>query len=135
MSRENLDLIHEFYDAYNRGDMQRVSEVFDAEGIWNLATFAGWPGEEVYTGPDGVSEFFTEWRSIFGQDTVARIESVTEAGERLVVFATQRSAGPETSDLVHQAFAQVYSFRNERIERVDNYRDGRAALEALGLEE
>ena len=133
MSPENLRLIHKFYEAYNRGDMQGVSEVFDREGVWNLATFTGWLGEEVYTGPDGVSEFFTEWRSIFGQDTVARIESVSETGNRIVVFATQRSAGADGGDLVHQAFAQVYSFRDGRIERVDNYRDGRAALEALGL--
>jgi len=114
MSQENVELIHGFYEAYNRGDMHRVPEVFDPEVVWNLSTFTagGWPGQEVYLGPDGVTAFLTEWRSIFGQDTVVQIEKVIDAGERTVVLATQRSGPPQDPEFVHQGFAQVYSFRN-----------------------
>src|SRR5215216_4695241 len=74
MSQENVELIHGFYEAYNRGDMHRVHEVFDPEVVWNLSTFTagGWPGQEVYLGPDGVTAFLTEWRSIFGQTPLCR---------------------------------------------------------------
>jgi len=82
MSQENVELIHGFYEAYNRGDMHRLPEVFDPEVVWNLSTFTagGWPGQEVYLGPDGVTAFLTEWRSIFGQDTVVQIEKVHRRG-------------------------------------------------------
>jgi ketosteroid isomerase-like protein len=65
----------------------------------------------------------------------AEIESIFDAGHRVVVIARTTGIGEASGARVQLRGGQIYSFRDGRICEVASYYDPHDALKAVGLEE
>jgi ketosteroid isomerase-like protein len=137
MSQENVELVRRAFDAYNRGDIQGLLDVYHPELAWDFSKWGevAWPGPDLYVGREAVVDFLSDWRSVFGEDTVATVERFVTAGDKVVVICHQHGRGRGSSELVRMPFTQIYSFRDGMIARVETYSDPHQALEAVGLSE
>ena len=62
-------------------------------------------------------------------------EEFIDAGDRVLVTANHRGRGRGTGIEVDRRFHLVYSLRNGKVARSDEYADRTEALEAAGLSE
>jgi ketosteroid isomerase-like protein len=89
---------------------------------------------ETCVGVDEVNRWLAEWVEGFDNWSLD-IEEVVDAGHQVVSFIRQRAnprhGGPE----IEMRMAQVWTFRDGRIARMEMYADRAEALEAAGLSE
>lgn len=86
-----------------------------------------------WKGRDGLLRFWREWLGNLGG--CIALESILDAGERVVVVGTMEAVGETSGAPSIIRFGQVWSFHDGSVVRFDGYYDPRAALEAVGLQE
>jgi ketosteroid isomerase-like protein len=132
MSQENLERFRAVYDhAARTGELPRES--LHPEFVWDMTTFRGAILPGTYEGVDGANAFLAEWLEGF-EEWSFEAEEVFDAGDQVVAIVRQRGKtkhGPE----VEARFAQVWTFRDRLIARMEMYADRNEALEAAGLRE
>jgi ketosteroid isomerase-like protein len=94
----------------------------------------GWPGQQIYSGPEGANQFLTEWADAW-DDWELEVEDCVDAGERVVVIVNQRGRSKVTRIPVDMRFAQVWSLRDGQAVSMQMYASVEEALEAAGLSE
>ena len=134
MSQENVELVRSVYAAYNEGDWEGARDVYHPDVIWDLSTYEGWPGTTEFSGPDAVIDWLRDWASIYS-NYYSRIDQIFDSGDQVVVLARQGGRERASAELVEMDWAQIISFRDGRIVRVQNYSDSAKALDAAGLSE
>jgi ketosteroid isomerase-like protein len=114
----------DFFGALRRGDVEAAAELVDPDVIWQ-----GLREEWVCHGRDEVLETF-RW----GLERRREIAlELTRAGEQVVLGARGPSIGPAEEPL-GQIF-NVFTLREGRILRIDDYRGRREAFTAAGVDE
>jgi ketosteroid isomerase-like protein len=135
MSQENVEVVKCGWDAWIKGDLNAVFELFDPAVEWDTTSFEGWPEDDLYCGHEAVRRFFKEWLA-----TWERFETGAEAylevdDDRVLVLCWQRGFGSDSQVPVEMDWAQVFTLKRGLICRIENYSDRRDALEAAGLRE
>jgi ketosteroid isomerase-like protein len=132
MSQENVEVITRMFDAWNRGDMDALADVFDAEVEVRpaLSTFLASP---VYRGHDGVVAWYAETFEPWAQMT-AEPRGFVDAGDRMVVVVGLSARVPGGEVDMDAEIAHVVTVREGRIVQLDGYDRPEAALTAVGLE-
>jgi ketosteroid isomerase-like protein len=133
MSRENIDRLRAAYD-YTVRTGEVPPEAVHPEFVWDTTTFRGAILPGTWEGVDGANAFLAEWLEGFDQWSID-IEEVVDAGDQVIVVARQRGKARQGGPPVEQRLAQVWTFRDGLIARMNMYADGEEALEAAGLEE
>jgi ketosteroid isomerase-like protein len=134
MSQENLDLLRRGFEYVVRtGEL--LPETVHPDFVWDTTTFSSVGlNLKKCVGLDEANRWLAEWGEGF-ENWSLDVEDVFDAGEQVVTFvrqhATSRLGGPE----VEMRFAQVWTFRDGRIARMEMYADRDEALEAAGLRE
>ena len=128
MSRENLEIVRRATDAYNRHDFEEASRWMDPELEWDMSRVEV-PDPGVYRGFDGLATFVKLWEESWEALELAPEEFI-EAGEQAVSVVRQFGRGRLSGAEVEQRFAQLWSFRNGKIVRMEMYPDRQAALAA-----
>jgi ketosteroid isomerase-like protein len=140
MSRENavarpsLEAFKRAYllanEAFNRHEFDAAFFGFHSELEWH--TVADVPGPKLIRGRQGVIEAF---RGLLGEFPDWRVEpqEFIEADSAILVRNVGTATGRKSGVPVHQAFTQVWTFREGRPSLVREYLDHREALEAAGL--
>jgi ketosteroid isomerase-like protein len=75
--------------------------------------------------------FLAEWSRVF--DWEYEVESMHDAGDRVVTIVSQRGRTKSAGPAVEMCNGLVWTLRNGKILRVQNYADPREALRAAGL--
>ena len=134
MSRENVDVIREGWEAWQRGDLPGLFRQFDPDVVWNTSHFHDWP-ESSYHGIQGVERFLREWLEVW-DGLEFEVEEVRAASnERVVSLIIQRGTGRSSGLAMEMEMAQVATLRDGKVTRFDNYENRAEALEAAGLSE
>jgi ketosteroid isomerase-like protein len=135
MSEENLALLRRGFEHVLRtGEL--LAETVQPDFVWDTTTFMSGAGMNVgkCVGLAETNRWLAEWAGAF-EDWSVDIEEVFDAGDQVVTFVRQhaktRQGGPE----VEMRFAQVWTFRDGLIARMEMYSDRAEALEAAGLRE
>jgi ketosteroid isomerase-like protein len=138
MSEENIEMVRRGYEAFNRGGVDAVI----SEGIWSPeivwdATPTGIPGLGVYRGHEEVKSFFEDdWFKAFPFDEwEVEVDEVIDQGDQVISMCRQRGRGAVSGAGTELVLAQVGTFCDGQIVRVDNYLDRAKALDAAGLRE
>ena len=133
MGDSNVELIRR---AYERFQVERTPTAgLGAPGfVWDMTNFAGWPEQPTYEGPEGMQQFITEWTAAF-DDWRLEVESLHEAGEKVVALLHQHGRSKTTGLPVDMSFAQVWTMREGRYVRVETYSDTARALAEAGVEQ
>jgi ketosteroid isomerase-like protein len=88
----------------------------------------------MYRGHDGVRESFERWLENFSEYRF-EIERIVDCGEKVLVIAREEGRGLASGATIGQRIYSVYSFRDGKISRYEEFYEERDALEAAGLRE
>jgi ketosteroid isomerase-like protein len=133
MSKENVEVVRQLYEAFNEGTMDLDLWHTDAE-LRPALIGGGLLEGAVYRGHEGVSEFVAlqgeTWESV-----VAKPVEIRDLGRYLLVEtrlqAVGRASGIELSDVTWNMF----EIRDGKVANWRVFTEKQQALEALGLEE
>jgi ketosteroid isomerase-like protein len=133
LSQENIDLLRRGYEHTVRtGEM--LPETVHPDFVWDTTTFGAGINLEKCVGLDETNRWLAQWVEGFENWSID-LEEVLEAEDQVVTFVRQhanpKSGGPE----VEMRFAQVWTFRDGLVARMEMYADRDEALQAAGLSE
>jgi uncharacterized protein len=131
MSQENLELVRRQHEHFNRtGEV--LPEIYDSDAEWTAARED--PDAATHRGLEAIRGYFAQWVEMF-EGIDFRAEELIDAGDK--VFAWMRFSGKGTASEapVEMEQAQIWTFRNGKVVRVEEYFDRNDALEAAGLSE
>ena len=123
MSHENVEMVRGLYDSFGKGDVPSVLGQMDHAIEWNEAENFIYADGNPYVGPQAVLEgvfmrLGTEWE---GFSVIP--EEWMDAGNRVVVLGTYAGTHRGTSKRVRAQFAHVWSLKEGRVARFQQYTD------------
>jgi ketosteroid isomerase-like protein len=131
MSRENVEIVREMYEAYRVGDFDRALAHFHPDVSADF-TVRGDTG--ITEGRAALRNTVAQWITTW-DDYSERIEEIRDLGDTVFVAATQRGRGKGSGLEVDNSFGQLYTLEDGLITTVRMYGTPEQALEAAGLSE
>jgi ketosteroid isomerase-like protein len=128
MSEENVELVRQAYDLWNRGDLDAFMGLIDEEVVIRAAE--GWP-EPIFYGKDSARSFFEGLVESIGHDSV--IEDATGAGPVVVIRVRTGVTGGQSGIETEIRSSQVITLRKSKAVLLEYFWDHQEALEAAGL--
>jgi ketosteroid isomerase-like protein len=129
MSQENVEIVRRAFQylASGRGGSEVLAS-FDPNVVMK-------PVETGATyGVTAIRDNFERWQSTFDELEVT-VEEIIDAGDRVVHSAHWGGRGRGSGIKVDARYYEVYTLRDGKIIRVDEYTERADALEAAGLSE
>jgi ketosteroid isomerase-like protein len=130
MSEENVEMVRQALENWNRGDLDAALEFADDDVV--LRTAEGWP-ERAHHGKLAARSFYEGFAETVGGDAV--IEELIDAGETVVFRVRAHMTGERSGLEGDMQFSQVLTFRKGKAVLVEFFWDHQEALEAAGLRE
>jgi ketosteroid isomerase-like protein len=130
MSHENVEIVRRAfaYEAYGVGDRAEAEAIFDSNVVMNPSD------ERPSYGFDAMRSNMESWASAFDELEVTAEEFI-DAGDRVLVTAYHRGRGRASGVEVDTRFYELYTLRDRKVVRVDEFTDRPEALDAAGLRE
>jgi ketosteroid isomerase-like protein len=130
MSQENVEIVRKAiaYEYYGVGDHAEAVAIFDPQVVLNPID------EAASSGFDAMRADMERWASAFDELKVT-VEEIIDAGDQVVVVAHHQGRGRASGVEVDTRFYEVYTLREGKVSRVDEYTERADALEAAGLSE
>lgn len=128
MTEENVELLRRGYEAYRRGDIQDVSELFDPEIEIYQSELLPWGG--LYRGPEGAGQFFGKLTETIDSE-VDPDQFVDDEEDHVVVFGCSRGKVRATGRDFDVAAVHVWTIREGKAVRFESYIDTPKMREAL----
>jgi ketosteroid isomerase-like protein len=136
MSRENVEVVRQIYDAVARRDAAAVLALYDPDVEWDGSrlpeTSLGFQG--VYRGHEGLRTSTREWAKAW-ERFEDRCEELIDAGEHVISVVTRRGRGRASGAETSTRRAGVWTLRDGKAARVVWFPSVEEALEAVGLSE
>jgi uncharacterized protein len=129
MSRENVEVVRQAFEAFQRRDNEAVFACYDPE-----VEIHGQVDGSVYRGLDGVRAFFRDWLPAW-EEYRSEVEEWIDAGDHVIVVIHQRGRGKLSGAVVEQRRAHVWTVRDGKLWRLRIYATKEEALKAVGLRE
>jgi ketosteroid isomerase-like protein len=133
MSQENVEVVRQYFAAYDEGGLDALAEFWHPEINWRAVE--GYLDDAgVIRGPDAMRDYFRQWNEAF-DELRAEIEQLTDAGEQVVaaVRGIGRMKGSDAE--VDIRYGVVFWIRDGKIVQGREYATGAEALEAAGPRE
>ena len=138
MSQENVQVVRELAETFQRRDHERAFDFYDPEIEWDatratevIPDLAG-----IYRGHEGVRAYWRQWLSAW-QDLRFEIEGVRDAGDDVVLLVRNQRQWGRHSGIATDfpPYGMVFTFRGGKVVRQCTYPDQESALDAAGLRE
>jgi ketosteroid isomerase-like protein len=128
MSQENVKVVREAWDAYSGGDYDRIAGFHDPHIV--VVTLE----DGAVYGNNAVLANYQRWDEAWeGAETT--LEEVIGHGDRVFVAARFHARGRASGVEVETRLYEVYTVRDGKVLRIDEYAHRAEALEAAGLRE
>ena len=131
MSQENVEVVRQRFDAFNRGDTAGVTALTDRDAVW-------WDrvddlGAAVHRGRDACMQHLAE----IADDVELRVEALdyVEAGDQVVVPVRLVGRGRTSGVPFEEMEVHVFRLRDGLVIETREYRELGDALKAVGLAE
>lgn len=132
MSQENVKIVQSMYEAFARGDVPFVLGSLDANIEWREADNFIYADRNPYIGPNAVLEgVFMRLGAEWDGFSVAP-EEFLDAGETVVVCGHHSGTYKKTGKQVHAQFAHVWTLRNGKAVKFQEYTDTAQFAMAVG---
>jgi ketosteroid isomerase-like protein len=135
MSQENVELVRQAFEAFNRDDRATVARLLAPDVEWH--SLAG-PilGVGTIRGREAMLRFLWEDLPESIEDFRSSPEEFTDLGnDRVLVVARYEGRGRSSDAEVNQRVAAVYEIRDGMVTTVRDYGSREEALDAAGLRE
>jgi ketosteroid isomerase-like protein len=138
MSQENVELVRRALDGFLSAgyDMRNVGDFFEvADPNIQFDISRTNPDAQVYRGRDGVIEALEEWIGTWDAYEVEVLELIDASRDRVVTVIHERGRLKGSDAWVEHTRGAVWTIKDRRITRYEEYQDRAKALEAAGLSE
>ena len=132
MSQENLDLLRRGYEHVGK-TREMLGDIVQPDFVWDTTTFAGGLNLKKCVGVDETNAWLAEWADAFEAWSLD-VEELLDAGDQVVACVRQQGTVRHGLE-VDMRFAQVWTFRDGLLARMNMYADRADALDAVGLRE
>jgi ketosteroid isomerase-like protein len=130
VSRRNRETVQAAFDAYYRGDMERVAELADPDLV--VTQTAEMPDGETFRGRQGFAKAIDVWAEAWDDFRVERL-CTRDIGDHVLTTVRQRARGKRSGVEVEGLFTFVFTLKAGRLVRWRMFADEEEALEAVGL--
>jgi uncharacterized protein len=131
MSEENVEIVRDSIEAYNRRDFDTAVQSFDTEIEWLFPPFLA---AESCRGPEEIRRLWEGLEEAF-EDFQLEPQEFVDAGDHVVVRSHFHGRGKESGVETEGRMHSVTALRDGRIVRIEYFNDWADALEAAGLPE
>ena len=127
MSRENVALVRDGYDAFRRGDIQAIFDALDPEVEFYQSEEVPWGGR--YHGHSEVAVFFQKLTSAI--ESKVDPDQFVDSGNTVVAVGHTRGTARATGRTFEVPAVHVWTIENGRVVRYEAYIDNPKMLAAL----
>ncbi len=131
MSEANLDTMRRQYEVQARGG-GLVPDLFAEDAEWVAARED--PDAATHRGVEAIQAYLWQWFGAF-EETEFRVEEMIDRGDKVFSWIVFSGRGPTSGVPVELQQAQVATFRDGKIGRIEEYYDRSEGLEAAGFSE
>jgi ketosteroid isomerase-like protein len=133
MSAQNVDAIRRAFEVHaRRGDRKAFLDMVAPDAVWDLSR-SSFPDARVYRGPEGVADWLDGLSGAFA-DIRYEVEEADDLGEdRVLLVIRVRGQGQFSKIGVDYRFVPVFTFRGDKVVRMDRYGSRAEALEGVEL--
>ncbi len=121
----NAALIRKGYEAFNKGDMATLTELYSEDTVWHEPGNNPLSGEQ--RGREAVFAFFGRMAELSGGTFRAVVHDILANDEHAV--ALSRLTGTRQGKETNSAAVQVYHMRNEKITEAWNFSQDQRAYD------
>jgi ketosteroid isomerase-like protein len=132
MSKENVELAHRPFDAFNRRDFPAFFELFHPELTYRNREDE--PDVRLCQGLEDFKGYVASWLEMF-DDLRLESQDFIDLGDEVIVVADLRGRGRSTGAEVRGSYVFLFRFRDGLIVRGREYATREDALETVGLRE
>jgi ketosteroid isomerase-like protein len=133
MSQENVELLYEANDAFNRRDLDALLALADPDIEW-FPRVAELEGGGPYRGHDGVRRWWESWLAV-APDFSVEVEDVGVLDDGTVARVRLRGHGVASGASMEETIWQFAEWRARKCVRYRTFESEAEALEAAGLKE
>jgi ketosteroid isomerase-like protein len=130
VSPSNVAAVRSVYDSWGKGDFRGGVELFDPRVTFVIR--AGFPDAGTYTGLDEIAGYTRQFLEPWTRITI-QAEELVDAGDAVLATVYQQGVGTGSGVDTGFRYWQVWSLRDGRVVRLENFRDRAEALAAAGL--
>ena len=133
VSRENVEIVRDVFDAYNRDDLEATLQyvapgfVFEPSGLF-VDT------QPAYRGREGWTEFWHTFRAAW-EDIVIEVKRLEDLGDQVLVLGTFHGRGRGSGVEVARESAWLQTLSNGLIAHTRTFASWEEGLLAAGLRE
>jgi ketosteroid isomerase-like protein len=138
VSQENVEVIRQSLDAYQRDDLDSWLTTIDPAIEWQALAIdrAAEAAESVYRGHEGMRRLWHFLRIEFDVTWVAKAQELRDVGDdRVALLGGFRIHGPSSGIVFDSPVGYIFTIHAGRIVRAIEYLSHEEALKAVGLEE
>jgi ketosteroid isomerase-like protein len=132
MSKRNVEAIRGVYERWGEGDFRASVDLFDPLAL--LVMNPEFPDAGTYLGVESIAEYTRAFLEPWARITI-EAEEIADAGDNVVVAVSQRGVGDASGAATELRYFHVWSFRGDKVIRLETFRERAEALEAAGLAE
>jgi ketosteroid isomerase-like protein len=133
MSEENVELVRQGYEAWNRGDLEWLLDPSTADSEFRTARL--FPDTDaVYRGQEGFRKFWNTFREPW-ETFLIEVERLEPIGDdRVLALLWFHGSGRQGVEVTLK-FANLFTLEDQMVHHLVNFADWQEALEAAGLSE
>jgi ketosteroid isomerase-like protein len=134
MSEENVEVVRAVYERWSEGEFGASVDLFDRHVVFVPGTGFG-DDAGAYVGTEAVAGYTRETLLEPWTHLTVEAEEIVPAGDSVLVGVHQRGVGTASGVPTEMRYFQVWSFRGDKVIRLESFRERVDALEAAGLRE
>jgi ketosteroid isomerase-like protein len=125
-----VDVVRSVYDRWREGDFRTTFDLFDRNVVFVMPPEL--PDSGTYLGTGAVAAYTRQFLEPWTHLTIGAEDLVGES-DTVLASVVQRGAGDASGAATEIRYFQLWSFRGDRVIRLENFRDRDDALAAAGL--
>jgi ketosteroid isomerase-like protein len=129
MSQQNVELVRSSIEAANAGELDSALSVLAADAEWQVAQEH--PESRICRGREEIRAYLDEWRHQLSDMRFEPAELVPR-GDQVIAYGHIRGTGVGSSAEVEVPLAIVYTLRDTKIVRGEEFLDPDRARDSVG---
>ena len=131
MSPARVETLRDVYAHWAEGDFAAGWDLYDEHIV--LVLRSEFPEAGPHYGRDAIRDYMrNDFLRDFAGATISGEEFI-DAGDSVLVRVDQRASGPRSGVPVRMRYYQVWTFRGDRVIRIESIMERADALKAVGL--
>ncbi len=130
MSEDNLDVVRRGYDAFGRGDIDALLELFDEQIQWVTPGPSELATSGRRTGRQEVGQFFASVNELFDVQRFEPRDYIAQ-GDRVVVLGVEAARVRSTGKMLELDWVHVFTMRTGKVIAFQEFFDTAAVVAAM----